>query len=204
MADAAAALLPAPEYVAVASLNGAQSPDKSDQAPLSERTVIVWPDHDEPGGHYAPKVRRLALHTRAGGARGPAAELRGRSRRGARHLPRLTGFPRRRGRLKTTGRAYAALPRHTTGPAFIEALARDLARLPEIIRRPSRPSLMSTCRWATCGCPESGRRAATAFDIRQGTYTKTREQGEEWGQPETGMPLQLNTFPVVSVILDIP
>lgn len=59
-ADAASLLLPAPEFVTLASLNGAQSPGKSDWSPLAGRTVIVWPDHDEPGQHFALKVRRLA------------------------------------------------------------------------------------------------------------------------------------------------
>ncbi len=64
-ADAAAALLPVPDFVAIASLNGAQSPGKTDWAPLAGRRVIVWPDHDEPGQSYALKVRRLALEAGA-------------------------------------------------------------------------------------------------------------------------------------------
>lgn len=58
-ADAAAQLLPAPEYVAVASLNGAQSPGKTDWSPLAGRRVVIWPDHDKPGAGYAGKVAKL-------------------------------------------------------------------------------------------------------------------------------------------------
>jgi putative DNA primase/helicase len=50
-ADAAAALVP--EAVAIASMNGAQSPKKSDWSPLQGRRVLIWPDHDEPGAQYA-------------------------------------------------------------------------------------------------------------------------------------------------------
>jgi putative DNA primase/helicase len=59
-ADAAAALLPAPDFVAVTSLNGAQSPGKSDWLPLAGRRVVLWPDNDEPGQKYAQQVGRLA------------------------------------------------------------------------------------------------------------------------------------------------
>lgn len=67
-ADSAARLLPEPEFVTTASLNGAQSPNKSDWSSLAGRRVIVWPDHDQPGQHYALKVRRLALDAGAASA----------------------------------------------------------------------------------------------------------------------------------------
>lgn len=59
-ADAVAQLLPPPEYVATTSLNGSQSPNKADWSPLAERTIIVWPDADEPGTLYADTVCELA------------------------------------------------------------------------------------------------------------------------------------------------
>lgn len=67
-ADAAAHLLPEPRFVTTSSLNGAESPGKSDWSPLAGRAVIVWPDHDEPGQHYALKVRRLAQEAGAASA----------------------------------------------------------------------------------------------------------------------------------------
>jgi uncharacterized protein (DUF927 family) len=57
-ADAAARLLP--ELAAVATMNGAQSPAKSDLSPLNGRRVRIWPDHDEPGAAFARKVADLA------------------------------------------------------------------------------------------------------------------------------------------------
>jgi hypothetical protein len=58
-ADAAGRLLP--DYVAVASLNGAQSPRQSDWSALRGRRVTIWPDADEPGAAYARAVADLAL-----------------------------------------------------------------------------------------------------------------------------------------------
>jgi uncharacterized protein (DUF927 family) len=63
-ADAAGALFPA--AVPIASMNGAQSPNKSDWSSLSGRSVLIWPDHDDPGAKYADAAARLAL---AAGAR---------------------------------------------------------------------------------------------------------------------------------------
>lgn len=57
-ADAAERLCP--EMVAIATMNGAQSPKKSDWAPISGRTVLVWPDHDDPGAQYARTAAVLA------------------------------------------------------------------------------------------------------------------------------------------------
>lgn len=58
-ADAAALL--APEYVTCTSLNGAQSPKRSDWSPLAGRTVRVWPDNDDAGAQYARTVAALAF-----------------------------------------------------------------------------------------------------------------------------------------------
>lgn len=57
-ADAAAAALPA--MVVVAPMNGAQSPQRTDWQPLAGRTVVIWPDADEPGRGFARKVGQLA------------------------------------------------------------------------------------------------------------------------------------------------
>ncbi len=62
-ADAASTLLPG--FVAVAAMNGAQSPGKSDFSPLRGRSVHIWPDNDQPGRQYAATVAKLA---RAAGA----------------------------------------------------------------------------------------------------------------------------------------
>lgn len=57
-ADAAQTLFP--DDVTVSSMNGSQSPGKSDWTPLAVRKVIIWPDDDEPGSAYADQVRKLA------------------------------------------------------------------------------------------------------------------------------------------------
>ncbi len=62
-ADAAAELLPT--YAAVATMNGAQSPGKSDFSPLQGRRLYIWPDNDDPGRRYAEKVTALALAAEA-------------------------------------------------------------------------------------------------------------------------------------------
>jgi uncharacterized protein (DUF927 family) len=62
-ADAAAGLMP--DYVCIASMNGAQSPAKSDWTPLRGRTLFVWPDNDPPGQDYAKAAARLALNAGA-------------------------------------------------------------------------------------------------------------------------------------------
>jgi putative DNA primase/helicase len=56
-ADAAAALFP--EYVTTTTLNGAQSPHKTDFTPLAGRTVWLMPDNDKPGQSYVEKVAKL-------------------------------------------------------------------------------------------------------------------------------------------------
>jgi uncharacterized protein (DUF927 family) len=57
-ADAAGELLP--DMVAIASMNGAKSPAKSDWSPVSGRLVRIWPDADEPGAQYARSTAVLA------------------------------------------------------------------------------------------------------------------------------------------------
>lgn len=56
--DAAADLVP--ECITVATMNGAQSPKKSDWAPIQGRHVRIWPDHDDPGAQYAQAAAALA------------------------------------------------------------------------------------------------------------------------------------------------
>ena len=56
-ADAAQALFP--DAVVISSMNGAQSPGKSDWRPLAGRKVRIWPDADEPGAKYAATVAKL-------------------------------------------------------------------------------------------------------------------------------------------------
>lgn len=46
-------------FIATTSSNGAQSPHKTDWKPLEGHTVIIWPDHDEPGRRYAETVSGL-------------------------------------------------------------------------------------------------------------------------------------------------
>ena len=58
-ADAAAELFP--EMVTTTTMNGAQSPAKSDLRPLAGRRVRVWPDADPAGANYAKQVAALAL-----------------------------------------------------------------------------------------------------------------------------------------------
>lgn len=48
------------DHVAVTSSGGAKAADKADWTPLAGRHVVIWPDHDEPGGRYAADVARLA------------------------------------------------------------------------------------------------------------------------------------------------
>ena len=62
-ADAAGMLLP--EGATIASMNGAQSPKKTDWTPLKGRVVRIWPDADEPGAQFA---RTAAALIRAAGA----------------------------------------------------------------------------------------------------------------------------------------
>ncbi|MFA6904157.1 MAG: DUF927 domain-containing protein [Gallionellaceae bacterium] len=63
-ADAAALLFP--DAVCTTMLNGAQSPHKTEWKPLAGRTVMLWPDNDEPG--QACMVKVAALVREAGAA----------------------------------------------------------------------------------------------------------------------------------------
>lgn len=49
-----------PDMVAVCSMNGANSPEKSDWSQLVNRTVLLWGDFDEPGNKYIAAVEKLA------------------------------------------------------------------------------------------------------------------------------------------------
>jgi hypothetical protein len=62
-ADAVTRLLPT--HVAMTSPNGSKSAARADWSPLAHRTVVIWPDADEPGSDYAKAVARLV---RAAGA----------------------------------------------------------------------------------------------------------------------------------------
>jgi DNA primase len=46
--------------VTTTTMNGAQSPEKSDFGPLKGRRVFLWPDADEAGARYAETVALLA------------------------------------------------------------------------------------------------------------------------------------------------
>ena len=58
-ADKVAELFPG--CVGTTSMGGAKSPHKSDWAPLAERHVTIWGDHDEAGLAYARECARLAI-----------------------------------------------------------------------------------------------------------------------------------------------
>ncbi len=58
-ADAGARIFPG-YYAFTTSINGSQSPAKSDWTPLVNRDVIIWPDHDDAGRKYAETVARIA------------------------------------------------------------------------------------------------------------------------------------------------
>ena len=52
--EKAAAALIGQGLCATTAMNGASAPvEKTDWSPLKARRVVVWPDHDEPGRHYA-------------------------------------------------------------------------------------------------------------------------------------------------------
>jgi putative DNA primase/helicase len=53
-----------PDYVAVAPMNGAHAPDKTDWTTLQGRRTAIWSDSDEPGAAFASAVARLV--TRGG------------------------------------------------------------------------------------------------------------------------------------------
>lgn len=48
-------------WAVIASMNGAQSPHKTDWAPLAGRDLVIWPDNDETGQSYATNAASLAL-----------------------------------------------------------------------------------------------------------------------------------------------
>lgn len=56
-ADAAKSLFP--EKVVVTTMGGAQAPDKTDLSPLNDRTILLWPDHDEAGKKYVESLTDL-------------------------------------------------------------------------------------------------------------------------------------------------
>ena len=56
-ADAAQLLFPS--WITTTSMNGSQSPEKTDWAPLAGRDVYIWPDADAPGKVYSEKVVEL-------------------------------------------------------------------------------------------------------------------------------------------------
>ncbi len=62
-ADAAGQIFP--DAVAVTMLNGAQSPHKTDWAPLKGRSVWLWPDNDAPGIECMARVADLLQKTGA-------------------------------------------------------------------------------------------------------------------------------------------
>ena len=59
--DAATRLFPS--VVAVTSMNGAQSPEKTDWSVLAGRSIILWGDFDEPGKSYITAVEKLVVAT---------------------------------------------------------------------------------------------------------------------------------------------
>jgi len=61
--DAASLLFPS--IIAVSSMNGAKSPEKSDWSSLCGRTVFLWGDFDEPGDNYIATVEKLATEAGA-------------------------------------------------------------------------------------------------------------------------------------------
>jgi hypothetical protein len=54
-----------PHHLLITSVNGAQSPHKTDWSDLAGRDVTIWPDNDKPGVDYA---RSVAAHALASGA----------------------------------------------------------------------------------------------------------------------------------------
>ncbi len=50
-----------PDHAAVAPMNGAKSPHKTDWRATEGRSVIIWPDHDPVGAEFAATVADLAL-----------------------------------------------------------------------------------------------------------------------------------------------
>ena len=62
-ATAATTILP--DWIATCSMNGAQSPDKTDWGPLRGRDILIWLDADEPGEAYAAAVAKRAMEAGA-------------------------------------------------------------------------------------------------------------------------------------------
>ena len=90
-ADAAAAALP--DMVVVSPMNGAQSPHRTDWRSVAGRSVVIWPDADEPGARFARKVGQLAKDAGASEV-ADRGRARGRARRlgpGGRAARRLDG-----------------------------------------------------------------------------------------------------------------
>ena len=58
-ANAAQRLLPLPEYVCTTSPGGSNAAHRADWSHITNRTVIIWPDNDEPGQHYAQAVANM-------------------------------------------------------------------------------------------------------------------------------------------------
>ena len=56
-ADAAQRLFP--DFVAVTTMNGSQSPEKTDFTPFAGRKVLIAPDNDEAGEGYVSKLKTL-------------------------------------------------------------------------------------------------------------------------------------------------
>jgi len=48
-----------PSHVTVTSMGGALAAGKADWTPLAGRSVVVWPDNDEPGRTYAQSVAKI-------------------------------------------------------------------------------------------------------------------------------------------------
>lgn len=62
-ADSASKLLP--DFIATTTLNGAQSPHKTDLSCLKGRKLLIWPDNDESGQSYAQTVAKLVANEAA-------------------------------------------------------------------------------------------------------------------------------------------
>ena len=64
--EKAAAALIGQGLCATTAMNGASAPvEKTDWSPLKARRVVVWPDHDEPGWHYALAAAQAVLEAGA-------------------------------------------------------------------------------------------------------------------------------------------
>jgi putative DNA primase/helicase len=52
-----------PDFVCIASANGAKNAGKADWRPLRGRIVSIWPDADQPGAEYAGQAAKLIIGT---------------------------------------------------------------------------------------------------------------------------------------------